>query len=85
MLSFKMSGFHHNGRTHRPELVLKLVRATTGGTQGRVQAGKVLLVAHLDEPGHGLCWEADEVQVTGPATKGEVPQLQVNVSDAGFT
>lgn len=66
----RLHGLHQNGRTHRPELVFKLVSATTSGTQGCVQTGKVLVVAHLDETGHGLRWEADEVQVTGPSTKG---------------
>lgn len=66
----RLHGLHQNGRTHRPELVLKLVSATTSGTQGCVQTRKVLVVAHLDETGHGLRWEADEVQVTSPSTKG---------------
>lgn len=76
---------HEKRWTHRPELVLKLVSATTSGAQGCVQTGEVLVMPHLDETGHGLCWEADEVQVTGPTTEGQVSQLQVNVSDTSFT
>lgn len=50
-----------------------------------MQAGEVLVTAHLDKTWHGLRWEADEVQVPRPATHGEVPQLQVDVTDARFT
>lgn len=76
---------HQKRRTHRPELVLELVSTTTSGAQSCVQTGKVLVMPHLDETGHGLCGEADEVQVTGPTTDRQVPQLQVNISDTGFT
>lgn len=71
--------------THRPEFVLKLVGAAAGGAQRGVQAGEVLVVAHLDEAGHRLCRETDEVQVSGPAAHGQVPQLQVDVADARLT
>lgn len=50
-----------------------------------MQAGEVLVATHLDETRHGLCWEADEVQVPRPAAHGQVPQLQVDVTDACFT
>lgn len=70
---------------HRSEVALELVRAASGGAECRVQAGEVLVVTHLDETGHGLCREADEVQVSGPATHGQVPQLQVDVTDACFS
>lgn len=71
--------------THCSEVILKLVRPTAGGAQCRVKTGEVLITSHLNEAGHGLCWEADEVQVSCPATHGQVPQLQVDVTDACFT
>lgn len=71
--------------THRPEFVLELVGTAAGGTQRGVQAGEVLVVAHLDEAGHSLRREADEVQVSCPAAHGQVPQLQVDVADARLT
>lgn len=69
---------------HRSEVILELVRAASGGAECCVQTGEVLVVTHLDETGHGLCWEADEVQVPRPAAHGQVPQLQVDVADACF-
>lgn len=80
-----LQALHQKRRTHRPELILKLVSTSTSGTQSCVQTGKVLVMPHLDETGHGLCGEADEVQVTGPTTEGQVCQLQVNISDTSFT
>ncbi len=70
--------------SHRSEVILKLVCTTSSGAECCVQAGKVLVVTHLDETGHGLCREADEVQVPRPAAHGQVPQLQVDVTDACF-
>lgn len=60
---------------HRPEVILKLVSTASGGTERRVQAGEVFVMTHLDETGHGLCWEADEMQVPCSATHCQVPQL----------
>lgn len=71
--------------THRPEVILKLVSATASCTECCVQAGEVFVVTHLDEPGHGLGWEADEVQVPCSAAHRQVPQLQVDVADTSFT
>lgn len=71
--------------THRPEVILKLVSATTSGTECCVQAGEVFVVTHLDEPGHGLRWETNEVQVPCSATHCQIPQLQVDITDTSFT
>lgn len=71
--------------THRPEVILKLVSATASGTECCVQAGEVFVMTHLNEPGHGLRWEADEVQVPCSAAHRQVPQLQVDVADTSFT
>lgn len=70
---------------HRPEVILELVSTASGGTECCVQAGEVFVVTHLDETGHGLCWEADEVQVPCSATHCQVPQLQVDIADTCFT
>lgn len=71
--------------THRSEIVLELVRPASSGAECCVQAGEVLVAPHLDKTGHSLRWEADEVQVPRPATHGQVPQLQVDVTNACFT
>lgn len=71
--------------THCSEVILELVRPASSGAERCVQAGEVLVAAHLDETGHGLCWETDEVQIPRPAAHGQVPQLQVDVTDACFT
>lgn len=71
--------------THCSEVILKLVGAASRGAQRGVQAGEVLVLSHLDEPGHGLGREADKVQVSCPATHGQVPQFQVDVADTCFT
>lgn len=72
-------------QTHCSEVILKLVGAASRGAQCRVQAGEVLVSSHLDEPGHSLGREADKVQVSCPATHGQVPQFQVDVTDTRFT
>lgn len=59
--------------THRSEVVLELVGAASSGTKSSVEAGEVLVVAHLNETRHGLCWEADKVQVPRPAAHCQVP------------
>lgn len=66
---------------YRSEVFLKLVSAATRGAQRGVQAGEVLVLAHLDEAVHVLSGEPNEVQVAFAATHGEVLQLQVNVTD----
>lgn len=71
--------------TYRAEIVLKLVRSPTSGTEGGVEAGEVLVAGHLQEHWQVMCGEADEVQVALPATHGQVLQLQVHVPDACFT
>lgn len=71
--------------TYCAEIVLELVRAPTGGTEGGVEAGEVLVAGHLQEHWQVLRREADEVQVARPATHGQVLQLQVHVPDARFT
>lgn len=77
--------FKHVLWPHRSEFILELVGPAPGGAERRVQAGEVLVPPHLDEAGHGLRREADEVQVPRPAAHGQVPQLQVDVTDARFT
>lgn len=70
--------------SYRSEVILKLVRPTTGGTQCGMQAGEVLISAHLYESMHGSSGEADEVQVPCATADGQVAQLQVHITDAGF-
>lgn len=50
-----------------------------------MQAGEVLVAAHLQEDRQVMCGEADEVQVARPATHGQVLQLQVHIPDASGT
>lgn len=69
-------------RTHRAEVILKLVRTPSRGTEGGVEAGEVLAAAHLQEGRQVVRGEADEVQVARPATQRQVVQLQVHVADA---
>lgn len=71
--------------THHSEVILKLVSPASSGTQCCVQAGEVLIPSHLNKAGHGLCWEANEVQVSCPAAHGQIPQLQVNITYTCFT
>lgn len=47
--------------THRAEISLKLVRATTSGTESGMQAGEMLVSAHLQKSWELLCGKADEV------------------------
>lgn len=71
--------------TYRAEIVLKLIGPPTGGAEGGVEAGEVLVAGHLQEHWQVVRREADEVQVACPAAHGQVLQLQVHVPDAGFT
>lgn len=68
--------------TNHPEILLKLVGSPSGSTQRGVQAGEVLVTAHLDEAVHVVSGKADEVQVAFAATHYQVLQLQVHVTDA---
>lgn len=72
-------------QTHRAEIRLKLVRPPSRGTEGGVEAGEVLVAAHLQEGRQVMRGEADEVQVACPAAQGQVLQLQVHIPDASFT
>lgn len=69
-------------RTHRAEIILKLVRTPSRGTEGGVQAGEVLVAAHLQESRQVVRGEADEVQVSRPAAQRQVLELQVHIPDA---
>lgn len=71
-------------RTHRAEIILKLVRTPSRGTEGGVEAGEVLAAAHVEEGRQVVRGEADEVQVSRPAAQRQVLQLQVDVPDASL-
>ena len=71
-------------RTYRSEVLFELKSPASRGTERGVQAGEVLLAAHLDEPVHRAAGKADEMQVPLPPTHGQVFQFQVHVSDPGF-
>lgn len=71
-------------RTYRSEILLELESPASRGTKRGVQAGEVLLTAHLDELVHCAAGEADEVQVPLPPAHGQVFQFQVDISDPGF-
>lgn len=71
-------------QTHRAEIRFKLVGAPSRGTEGGVEAGEVLITAHLQEGRQIMCGEADEVQIARPAAQGQVLQLQVHIPDASF-
>lgn len=70
--------------TYHSEVLLKLESPTSRGTEGGVEAGEVLLAAHLDEQVHGTGREADEVQVPFAPTHGQVFQFQMDVPDPSF-
>lgn len=70
--------------THRAEIRLKLVGPPSSGTEGGVEAGEVLIAAHLQEGRQVMRGEADEVQVACPAAQCQVLQLQVHVPDTRF-
>lgn len=72
-------------QTHRAEIRLELVRPPSRGAEGGVEAGEVLVAAHLQEGGQVMRGEADEVQVARPAAQRQVLQLQVHVPDARLT
>lgn len=71
-------------QTYRSKVLFKLESPASRGTEGGVEAGEVLLAAHLDEPVHCATGKADEVQVSLPSTHGQVFQFQVDISDPGF-
>lgn len=56
-------------QTHRAEIRLELVRPPSCGTEGGVEAGEVLVAAHLQEGWQVVRGEADEVQVPCPAAQ----------------
>lgn len=70
--------------THRTEIRLKLVRPTSSGAEGGVEAGEVLVTDHLQEGRQVMRGEADKVQVASPAAQCQVWQLQVYIPDARF-
>lgn len=70
--------------TYRSKVLFKLESPASSGTECGVEAGEVLLAAHLDEPVHGTAGKADEVQVPFAPTHGQVFQFQVDVSDSSF-
>lgn len=69
-------------RTHRAEIILKLVRTPSRGTEGGVEAGEVLAAPHVQEGWQVMSGEADKVQVARSAAQCQVLQLQVNIPDA---
>lgn len=70
--------------TYHSKILFKLEGPASCGTEGGVEAGEVLLAAHLNEPVHGTAGEADEVQVPFAPTHGQVFQFQVDISDSSF-
>lgn len=78
LLSFSERGFccvTSSNLTYRSEVLFKLESPASGGAEGGVKAGEVLLAAHLNEPVHGTAGEADEVQVPFAPTHGQIFQF----------
>lgn len=70
--------------THCEEISLKLVCATTSGTQSGMQAGEMLVSAHLQESWELLGGKANKVQAAPAPPQSQVPQFQVHISNARF-
>lgn len=70
--------------THRTEVIFIFKCTTSSGTEGGVQTGEMLVSTHLQEGRQLVRGKADEVQVALVAPKGEVRELQVNISYTCF-
>lgn len=79
-----LAGLTRASPTYHSEVLFKLEGPASRGTEGGVEAGEVLLAAHLDEHVHGTGGKANEVQVPFPPAHGQVLQLQVDVADPSF-